>query len=112
MTCVVLLYSRGELFVKIQLYWDRPFKLSIWNSPQCPQTLYKHTQLICVFADEPRRMLRIIQHFGKHCTSQLQGDALVGFTLKMADEKFVETGNFSTFDAAHPRTMVLNVYTM
>jgi hypothetical protein len=36
------------------------------------------------FGDEPRGMLKTIRRFGKHCSCHLQGE-------------------FSTFDAVHPR---------
>jgi hypothetical protein len=39
------------------------------------------------FGDEPRRMLRIIQRFGKHCSCHPQHT----FTMKMATAKFAET---------------------
>jgi hypothetical protein len=72
------------------------------------------------FGDEPRRMLKVIQRFDKHCSCHIQGKYVLGvfiyirlpknaqniFALKMATAIFAETlDNFQPFDAAHPRKL-------
>jgi hypothetical protein len=54
--------------------------LILLKSKFSPQLFVSNTCNLCVtsaFGDEPRRMLRIIQRLGKHCSCHLQGERVM-----------------------------------